>query len=339
MSINAIGEAIKSLAQAFQIANIFPAIIWISINAYFIAPRVFPGYDSAAPHVVTLIIALITTVSYTLYAFNFPLIRLLEGYRLQETDIMQSSLSSQKAQRQKLNDQIEKLREKQKYIENDLGFDPSEDRDRVLTPEQKEQVLSWVQIRVELAKCEQRLNHDYASSVLMPTKLGNTIAAFEDYPRTRYGMETIVLWPRILPILKRVDYLGFVSQEKAVFDFLLNMGFVAVVLGLETICLGFLWGDLLMLGFALFLMLTSWIWYEGMIVAARQWGITVCVAFDLYRHQLRRELTLRETSSFAEEFGLWKRVSKFLLYRQDEVHFEDFMPAVKVDAQDVKERQ
>ena len=81
-----------------------------------------------------------------------------------------------------------------------------------------------------IAEKERRMEHDFPSKIdsILPTRVGNTIAAFEHYPQIRYKMDSIVLWSRLVPILYKEKYLDFVTQEKTVFDFLLNM-FVVVL--------------------------------------------------------------------------------------------------------------
>lgn len=41
------------------------------------------------------------------------------------------------------------------------------------------------------------LNNQGRPEARFPTRLGNLVAAFEDYPRTRYGVDSIFLWPRL----------------------------------------------------------------------------------------------------------------------------------------------
>ena len=151
------------------------------------------------------------------------------------------------------------------------------------------------------------------------------MAAFEDYPRTRYGIDAIALWSRLVPLLRQNEYLDFVNQEKRVFDFLLNTCVVIAVLGLETSYIALYKGVYLLwivpvallLGFSI-----TWVLYQAMIFAARQWGTTVRAAFDIYRHDLYKHLGLRPSYSFKTEYERWRAISQFLLYRRE--HPEDF---------------
>lgn len=332
MSIVTIKDAIRALAQSLQVATVFPSALFVLVNAYIILPALGLEFDLSKPSAVTIVISLTLMLSYTLYAFNFPLIRFLEGYKLQEADFFQWNLKKQQRHFADLEKDIGDLRRLDHYYRR--IFEGLEED----TSSQEEQIGvlwdEWQRIRLERARSEFYFDRDFPSrpGMVLPTRLGNTIAAFEDYPRTRYGMDSIVLWGRLVPLLKEKQFLEFVSQEKSVFDFLLNTSLVVVCLGLELsyLCLflGKCWlsAPILLLTFVAFLIL-----YNGMIVAARQWGTTVRVAFDLYRHDLSQRLGLRPTKSFKKEVKRWRAVSRFLLYRQEmvEEQFKGFISQKK----------
>jgi hypothetical protein len=164
---------------------------------------------------------------------------------------------------------------------------------------------------------EERVNHfPPAPEQVLPTRLGNTISAFEYYPYLRYGINAPILWPRLVPILDKNGFAVYVEREKSAFDFLLNLNVIMVLLGLE--CIGFA---------ALFLQLT-WLWgvaialplviiaHFALIKNALYWGDMTKVAFDLYRHDLRKALLCRQPDSFDDEKQLWENMSNFLAVGQ-----------------------
>lgn len=318
MSINAIGDALKALANSLQVATLLPATLFVLANAYLVGLR-----DDANATVVTLLVLLILTLSYTLYALNFPLIRFLEGYKLPTDDIFR--WLGAREQTNLVNRRKELARYKffrRYYVEKVFDFDPDDEPTRPLG----EYELKWRTINARCGQLERELDLYFPPDPILPTPLGNVMAAFEAYPRLRYGMDAIALWPRLVPILKERRYLDFVAQEKAVFDFLLNMLVVALGLGMEAFywCLyqQNLWGALLSLGAAVFLCV---LFYFGLLTAARQWGTTFRVAFDLYRHELHHRLGLQTMHSFENEYELWQEISSFLVYRRDEIWFKKFM--------------
>lgn len=286
MSISTLGDAIKSLAQSLQVSTIFPAGFLVMFNNYFIVPLILPDLDRTTPQAVTVVISSTLLLSYTLYAFNFPLIRFFEGYKFQE-DFLFSILLKWSYSRE-----IKRFR------------------------------------RMESG--EGRRDRDFPSkeALFLPTRIGNVIKSFEEYPKTRYGMDTIALWSRLVPVLKDKEFLDYVLQEKSVFDFLLNMCLVTSILGIELAYRSIYlhqWIAIPLISGLTYLILR--ILYEGTYIAARQWGTVVRVAFDLYRHDLAKWLSLRPASTFQEEWDRWDAISHFFLYHKPSYRsFDEFIP-------------
>jgi hypothetical protein len=327
MSINAFSETIKALAQSLQVSTLLPATLLVLVNAYIFSPHLLPSLDLASPPAVTILTLLILTVSYTLYAFNFPLIRLFEGYKWQGLFVLRMSRAYERHHFKQLQKQHLEERLRRLLIIKGLTFDPDKAPGRDLGAYAR----PWEAMKARYRQIERELDSQYPMEpALLPTRLGNVIAAFEAYP-LRYGIDTIALWPRLVPVLKDTHYLDFVTQEKSVFDFLLNMWLAVLALGSELTCLFLYTHNVFFLGMNLMVTVgLTIVFYQGMIVAARQWGTTVRVAFDLYRHELHRRLGLRPVETFDEEYKLWQEVSSFLLYRRQGVWFQGFLSQAAV---------
>ena len=331
MNITTIKDTVKALAQSLQVTTVLPASLFVFVNVYLILPDLWPGFSPESSSVLTLAISLTLMGSYTLYAFNFPLIRFLEGHKMRRSDLSQWLLQKKREQFKELLSQIEALTEERLRFKNRLGFDPDKDSTSQLS---KKESRYWGFLKSRSAELEYELDRHYPSTIdsVLPTKLGNTIAAFEDYPRTRYGMDTVALWPRLVPLLKEEKYTDFVTQEKSVFDFLLNMFAVVVALSIELIYLNLFLGRLVVsIGIAIVSPIISYMLYEGMSIAARQWGTTVRVAFDLYRYDLRQRLGLCPAKTFGEEYQRWQEVSQFLLFRRKGTWFNGFISQFKME--------
>ena len=328
MNINVIKDAVKALAQSLQLTTIFPSGLFVLTNAYVILTLLYPDFDLTTSSTVTALVSLTLMLSYTLYAFNFPLIRFFEGYLFRDTDLIQWLQKQQQCRFDRLYKDIREL-----WVQVaeclELGEDVHSNEEYV--EEHVSHFRQWKKIQLRLSRLERKFDLDYPPTRdrVLATRLGNAIAAFEDYPRTRYGMDSIALWARMIPVLKDEKYLEFVTQEKAVLDFLMNTCIVIAVLGLElvltTLYLWYPWITLFTIGFVGLVIILL---YNGMIVAARQWGTTVRVAFDLYRQNLHQRLGLRVADSFREEHEQWQAVSEFLLCRRDKVwkEFSEFVP-------------
>jgi hypothetical protein len=113
--------------------------------------------------------------SYMLYAFNFPLIRFLEGYKFKGTDWHQRNLTKQRKKFSNLLSRISELRRQRKLFVNHLRFDPDKDSERPLS---KDESVYWESLKGRLAELEYRFDRHYPSSIhaVLPTRLGNIMS-------------------------------------------------------------------------------------------------------------------------------------------------------------------
>ena len=122
---------------------------------------------------------------------------------------------------------------------------------------------------------------------VLPTRLGNILLSAERYPLDRYGVDPILFWPRLYPLLPEQfqrDYEEFMIA----YEFPLVLSFesatsatiVAAVM-LFTHQLGWLFALVLFGGFAL-----AYVAYVLGLSAAEELGEQQKAAFDLYRDRL-----------------------------------------------------
>jgi hypothetical protein len=312
MSINAIKDALKAFAEALNVAFFFPAGLLVLVNAYFVFPAFFPAIQIDTPAGITIVISASLMISYTLYAFNYPLTRLFEGYPLRGIDLFQGW---QRKHKNRQLDLVKKLEQSAETIAKIQIYLKQQDLP-------KETRQAWERALQALIRLQTNLEADYdahypsKTDQVLPTSLGNRLAAFEDYPRTRYGMESIELWTRLLPILREKKYIDFVAQEKTAFDFLQNTSVVAVITGLELFYLALLQGNLVgAVVICVIAILVFIVLYNGMLYAASDWGATFRVAFDLFRYDLHQALCLEPMESFDKEHEQWVAYSNFVSFR------------------------
>jgi hypothetical protein len=150
---------------------------------------------------------------------------------------------------------------------------------------------------------------------ILPTRLGNTIRAFELYSRTRWGLSSIVAWPRIEALLSE-DERQLNADSESEFAFFLNSAvgalLVAIVLGLDGVVnhphsLWLVWMYILPLPL-------SYLLYRASVGAAERWGMRVRSSIDLHRLDLYEQLGLRSPSSFEEERALAAAVNQCLYW-------------------------
>jgi hypothetical protein len=202
MSITTLKDTIKAIAQSLQLSTVVPTLIFVLVNILLVFPRLWPSVEwSLSNDIVTSGIVFTTiSMSYVSYAFNNPLIRLVEGYIGRDLPPMTWFAEIQKQR-------YHEIKGRTRFYEKTSA------RLRAL----------------------QELDTHFPSNeeYVLPTSLGNTIAAFEHYPSTRYGIDAVALWPRLIPILQENKYIEFIAQQKAIFDFSLNMMFTVLICGLE----------------------------------------------------------------------------------------------------------
>lgn len=330
MTITTLRDSLHALAQSLQISTSFPAALLVIMNLYFILPVFFPIFlDSVT--ILSMAVSSALLISYILYAFNFPLIRFLEGYKLRNYGWNQwlTGINQRKFYREYA--KLQSAESRKQLYSNELPFDPEEQKNVLQHPlSRKEEKYwrLWQQASYECDILRYTLEHSFPTNpnAVLATSLGNVIAAFEDYPRLRYGMDSIALWPRLLPVLRTSKYHEYVAQEKITFDFLLNILAVTLMLGLEFFCTLLYQNKIVSATVTLIVTcILLCLLYAGVVVAARQWGTTVRVAFDLHRQELFQRLKLKPVTSTKEEFERWQRVSNFLIYRQRKYSFSEFL--------------
>jgi len=162
---------------------------------------------------------------------------------------------------------------------------------------------------------------------VLPTRLGNTVRSFETYPDRQYGMEAIVLWPRLIAKIDK-DYASAIDDAKMGLDFMLNCCVLSCISAALIIAVGVAYalpmasppafiGWLLTI---LALAALGRVFYGCSLTAASAWGEMVKGAFDLYRVDLLAPLGYtRAPTTKRQERTLWDNISLQMLYGADKV--------------------
>jgi hypothetical protein len=136
--------------------------------------------------------------------------------------------------------------------------------------------------RYPLLEDEERDEED-----VLPTTLGNILLAGERYPALRYGMDAIIFWPRLYPLLPepfRTEYQEYVID----YEFPLVVAFLATATGWTGGLLTLLSGGhpLLFLGVFGGGNLAGYLAYRLSLSSAEEVAEQQRSAFDLYRDAL-----------------------------------------------------
>lgn len=160
---------------------------------------------------------------------------------------------------------------------------------------------------------------------VLPTRLGNAIRSFEDYPQRQYGMSTIYLWPRLVGVIDR-EYAAAADDAKSSFDFMMNVSFLSGLSALGLLMLGLASRGIGGLPLAFWLqvaglMVACRVFYAGSIGQAIAWGDLVRGAFDLYRGKLLRQMGFaHEPADLHEERALWRAISQQMIFGDPPAH-------------------
>lgn len=134
--------------------------------------------------------------------------------------------------------------------------------------------------------------------LLRATALGNVLTAMEDNAGRQYGVDAVVAWPRLYPLLgERVREL--VDDRRDGLDLAARM---TVTLAVTAVATGVLllgsgwWWPLTLIPAAL-----AWTSYRGAVHAALAYAESVTVAFDLHRAELFGALRVKLPKDLKEE--------------------------------------
>jgi hypothetical protein len=155
---------------------------------------------------------------------------------------------------------------------------------------------------------------------VLPTRLGNIMRAYERYSDIVYGIEAIVLWPRIMMVIPDVAR-DRVREGRVLFDFALNTLFaglltiflyaVMVALDVRPLIAGFYIPSPIIPALGIVLSLFGWWQLPG---AARERGEQTKSIFDLYRRDLALSFGLELPPTYSAERRMWELVSRRLMF-------------------------
>jgi hypothetical protein len=153
--------------------------------------------------------------------------------------------------------------------------------------------------------------HDAAETA--PTAFGNAIVAAADYPRLVYGMEAFYWWPRLLPLLP-AEFQELLRSMETPMRAMLNLSLVSLYLGcLSAIVLGLAASQWMTTVVSLVIgLLLANFFYRAAIAQATELSRNIWVGFDLYRHEILKQMNLDVPATLPEERALWQQLTQRL---------------------------
>lgn len=147
-----------------------------------------------------------------------------------------------------------------------------------------------------------------------PTRLGNILTAEEEYSYQMYRLDAVLWWPRLALFLPETFRMQLDSAFTPLIA-LLNLSFLLVLLALGS-CLLLLtqapWW-LFLSSFSLSLLMSR-IAYFAATSQAIGYGNLIRVAFDLYRHDILKQMHIPVPDNLVEERLLWDALNNWIYY-------------------------
>lgn len=173
--------------------------------------------------------------------------------------------------------------------------------------------------REKLMESSHRLALQFPSRVdlVLPTTFGNTVRAFEDYPRVMYGFEPIGGWSRLQSIMPK-SALDLLGQSRARVDLWLNLFFLSAAFTLEGFILAMRSTKAVLLVFALGGAVSCALAYWRARRSAERNGEQVKAAYDIYLGDLAEKLGFRLSEDPEKNFRFWRTFSRAIVHRQPE---------------------
>jgi hypothetical protein len=137
-----------------------------------------------------------------------------------------------------------------------------------------------------------RQRYPLPDHLVRSTRLGNILAAMEDRAGRDYGLDAVVAWPRLYPLLDEATR-AVVDDRRNTLDYLARLAVTGVATAAAALAI--LWGTGWWMLLAALPAAVSVMAYLGTLRAALAYSESVQVAFDLYH------------LDFGKKFGLARR--------------------------------
>jgi len=151
------------------------------------------------------------------------------------------------------------------------------------------------------------------SEQVMPTRLGNILKNAELYPKDRYRIDAVLIWPRLYYLLPE-RFIQTFAEARGALDFMLVISSLSGAFALISAgYLLYVWAPMqlffICIPGGLFI---AWLAYKGAIDGALIYAQQIKVAFDLYRNDLLKQMNMPLPATPAEEKERWNEVVLFL---------------------------
>jgi hypothetical protein len=173
---------------------------------------------------------------------------------------------------------------------------------------------------IEFKRLDRQLHDLPPEEQMMPTRLGNILRSAELYPLVHYGLDSVVVWSRLYPILPD----GFrrqIDDSRNALDAAVRLYFLAFLFSIIWAVEAALLYSWLLIIITLSGLFIAWlIWYSA-LGAAAVYGELIRSVFDLHRFDLYRALRLPMPANTEKERRLGEQITLFL-WRYTDIEYD-----------------
>ncbi len=287
-------QGLKSyFGRDFLLGVFFPVLIFVSANLTLyieitqgLAPS-FAAWEKLSLGSQLLLVLggliLVMVLSYLIYNFQYSITRLFEGYwpRMRLLDTLR-------------NTRIELYKQRWKYLDTQKQSASASMRGNEIEAEQ----LTYYPPPSHLDK-------------MMPTRIGNILRASELYAYDHYGIDSVIIWTRLRPLLPD-EVVAPLADSKTASNFMLLMSVFSVTFTL-------IWCPVLALftsRWELFLLCAlgwplAWICHHSAVQSELAYSEQLKAVFDLHRYDLLKALNRPIPLDDKAERKEWERLAQF----------------------------
>jgi len=332
---NFVEGLINQLGRSFFFAGFLPIIIGIAINQYIFFAPPYAGAGAEVWNLFPVVTSpllglfsgeLLTTIVFSLglalvlVPLNLFIIKLFEGQVPGMKVLLFPFFLRHKQQYNQHYKQIAARRTERLALLQEAEETGVQNFDARFALEDE---LNGLHTQKEKKAPVQTLPYD--RSRLSPTIYGNAWAVMEEYPLTRYGMDSVVFWPYIRVILsqKNAELLTQIDSLKLLIDVVTHLALVMGILMVEGLVFAALRLQVGMFGLALLCLLFFLGFYQAGVNYVRMMGVSVAQGFDLYRLDILKAFGLSRPADLDDEYWVWTRLAAFI--RRGEPFYFDML--------------
>jgi len=326
-----LGDILEKLGQSFLIAAYLPAALFVLAHQLLLFPRwlgtpisllqtpvagegVEPAWQWAYLVDQGLTLLLLPLLLGTLLmGLNTAIIRLYEGaFGWQRRFLLWPWQRRNVRRAEALYGDLLKLKQAYTHTLAELAALPQGADRGALERKRASLALEIQRAHERISQQAPRQRLPRRPDAVQPTALGNGFAVLEEYPYERYGMDSVLFWPRLRPLVDK-EYAATLVNTKMILDLLLNLSLLAGVFGIEALSgglRGMVDGALVKAGVAALVL--AWVCYRGAVNVVHSLGDTIALCFDFFRGRLLEKYGLTQPGDLEAEQALWLQLGQFL---------------------------